>query len=76
MCTALYNRMAKTKSKTGSSDNVRKRRKEKTVSKKTNPFELKINRQKHDIMGRKATKFDHGRPGVSRMKAMDKVSSR
>lgn len=65
--------MAKTKGKVGFSDDVRKRRKDKSASEKTNPFELKVNRQKHNIMGRKATKFDHGRPGVSRMKAMDKV---
>ncbi|XP_014791596.1 PREDICTED: nucleolar protein 14 [Calidris pugnax] len=38
---------------------------------KSNPFEVKINRQKFDILGRK-TKNDVGLPGVSRSKAIKK----
>lgn len=39
---------------------------------KSNPFEVKVNRQKFDILGRK-TKNDVGLPGVSRSKAIKKV---
>ncbi|XP_021406358.2 nucleolar protein 14 [Lonchura striata] len=38
---------------------------------KSNPFEVKVNRQKFDILGRK-TKNDVGLPGVSRSKAIQK----
>ncbi|XP_067656248.1 nucleolar protein 14-like [Haliotis asinina] len=37
--------------------------------KKTNPFEVKVNRQKHQVLGRKIAKHDRGLPGVSRSKA-------
>ncbi|XP_071089794.1 nucleolar protein 14-like isoform X2 [Haliotis cracherodii] len=37
--------------------------------KKTNPFEVKVNRQKHQVLGRKVAKHDRGLPGVSRSKA-------
>lgn len=40
--------------------------------KKPNPFEVHINRVKHDVVGRKS-KFDRGLPGVSRAKAVKKV---
>ncbi|NWV25589.1 NOP14 protein, partial [Origma solitaria] len=39
----------------------------------SNPFEVKVNRQKFDILGRK-TKNDVGLPGVSRSKAIKKRS--
>jgi hypothetical protein len=39
-----------------------------------NPFELKINRQKYDILGRKASKTEKGMPGVARSKALKKVN--
>lgn len=39
---------------------------------KSNPFEVKVNRQKFNILGRK-TKNDVGLPGVSRSKAIKKV---
>lgn len=39
---------------------------------RSNPFEVKVNRQKFDILGRK-TKNDVGLPGVSRSKAIKKV---
>ncbi|MEQ2205896.1 hypothetical protein XENOCAPTIV_017549, partial [Xenoophorus captivus] len=38
---------------------------------KNNPFEVKINRKKFDVLGRKA-KHDVGLPGVSRSKAINK----
>ncbi|XP_068132460.1 nucleolar protein 14 [Hyperolius riggenbachi] len=37
-----------------------------------NPFEVKINKQKFDVLGRKSTKHDVGLPGVSKSKAMKK----
>lgn len=42
---------------------------------KNNPFEVKINRKKFDVLGRKS-KHDVGLPGVSRSKANNKVSKR
>lgn len=38
-----------------------------------NPFDMKINRQKHEILGRKVSKHDKGMPGLSRTKAFQKV---
>ena len=64
--------MAKTKNKKqGMSEKVRKKKNE--GEKKINPFEIKFNRQKHDVLGRKLTKDDRGMPGVSRSKAFKKV---
>lgn len=40
--------------------------------KKHNPFEIHINRVKHDVIGRKS-KNDFGLPGISRAKAVKKV---
>nr|XP_039258830.1 nucleolar protein 14-like [Styela clava] len=62
------------KPKKGIADKVRKAKqaKKKNVFKvHSNPFEVKINKQKHNIMGRK-TKHDRGLPGVSRSKANKK----
>lgn len=53
-------------------DKVRSKRR-KTES-KVNPFEVKFNRQKHEILGRKISKFDKGLPGLSRSKALKKVN--
>ncbi|XP_067943057.1 nucleolar protein 14-like [Watersipora subatra] len=39
---------------------------------RTNPFEIKINKQKHKVLGKNLTKFDKGLPGVSRSKAIKK----
>ncbi|KAL2099615.1 hypothetical protein ACEWY4_004009 [Coilia grayii] len=50
-------------------DKVRKTKTSKEI--KNNPFEVKINRKKFDILGRK-TKHDVGLPGVSRSKAINK----
>ena len=41
---------------------------------KNNPFEIHTNKRKHDILGRKL-KHDRGLPGISRSKAIKKVSS-
>lgn len=38
---------------------------------KVNPFEVKVNKQRHDVLGRKS-KSDRGLPGVSRNKAIKK----
>ena len=40
---------------------------------KINPFEVKINRQKHQVVGGKLMIHDRGMPGVSRSKAIEKV---
>jgi len=42
-------------------------------TKEINPFELKVNRQKHEVLGRKISKTDKGMPGMSRSKAIKKV---
>jgi len=42
-------------------------------TREVNPFELKVNRQKHEVLGRKISKTDKGKPGVSRSKAVKKV---
>lgn len=49
-------------------------RKKHKSEKKVNPFEVKINRQKHNVLGRKISKHDRGMPGLSRSKALNKVS--
>jgi len=43
--------------------------------KKQNPFEIKVNKQKHDVLGRKTGKSERGNPGVSRAKASKKVNN-
>ena len=50
-------------------------RKMKSKVNQVNPFELKINRQKHEILGRKISKMEKGAPGVARSKALKKVIS-
>lgn len=40
---------------------------------KENPFEIRVNRSKHDNLGRRA-RHEKGLPGVSRSKAIEKVS--
>jgi len=69
--------MAKSKRKKGVSDKVRLAKTKQNALKKIgieqrNPFEVKINRQKHKILGRKL-KHDRGLPGVSRSKSTKKV---
>lgn len=62
--------MAKAK-KRGLSDKVRNKKNHTTE--KVNPFEVKFNRQKHNVLGRKISKHDKGMPGLSRSKAIKKV---
>jgi len=40
-----------------------------------NPFEIRRNRKKHDVIGQKSARDCTGRPGLSRSKAIDKVSA-
>lgn len=62
--------MGKPPKKRSLSDKVRKAKT--TTEIKNNPFEVKINRKKFDVLGRKS-KHDVGLPGVSRSKAITKV---
>jgi len=73
--------MAKTKKVKGKgelSDRIRKRKANRKIETaqtvRTNPFEIKINRQKHKVIGKHLTKYDKGIPGISRSKAFKKVS--
>ncbi|KAM4635490.1 nucleolar protein 14 isoform 1-T2 [Polymixia lowei] len=61
--------MGKAPKKKNVADKVRKAKT--TTEIKNNPFEVKINRKKFDVLGRK-TKHDVGLPGVSRSKAINK----
>uniref|UniRef100_A0A4W6CFT4 NOP14 nucleolar protein homolog (yeast) n=1 Tax=Lates calcarifer TaxID=8187 RepID=A0A4W6CFT4_LATCA len=61
--------MGKAPKKRNLADKVRKTKTSTEI--KNNPFEVKINRKKFDILGRK-TKHDVGLPGVSRSKAINK----
>lgn len=55
------------------SDKVRSRQKLVQKKVKVNPFEVKVNKIKHHVLGRKISKHDKGMPGLSRSKAMEKV---
>ncbi|KAM3599746.1 uncharacterized protein V6R79_010723 [Siganus canaliculatus] len=61
--------MGKPPKKRNLADKVRKTKTSTQI--KNNPFEVKINRKKFDVLGRK-TKHDVGLPGVSRSKAITK----
>lgn len=63
--------MGKVPKKRSLADKVRKTKT--SIEIKNNPFEVKINRKKFDVLGRKS-KHDVGLPGVSRSKAINKVS--
>lgn len=62
--------MGKPSEKRSVADKVRKAKTSTEI--KNNPFEVKINRKKFDVLGRKV-KHDVGLPGVSRSKAITKV---
>ena len=69
--------MTKKKKAVGFSDKVRYAKKKNSFSNKVkliqaNPFEVKINKKKHNILGRKL-KHDRGLPGISRSKSLKKV---
>ena len=53
-------------------DNVATAKKAKVA---INPFEVRRNRKKHDVIGQKSARDSIGRPGLSRSKAIDKVST-
>ena len=38
-----------------------------------NPFEIRVNRKKHEVIGQKTKSDAGGRPGLSRSKAIEKV---
>uniref|UniRef100_A0A3B5KYW4 NOP14 nucleolar protein homolog (yeast) n=1 Tax=Xiphophorus couchianus TaxID=32473 RepID=A0A3B5KYW4_9TELE len=61
--------MGKAPKKKNLADKVRKAKAASEI--KNNPFEVKINRKKFDVLGRKS-KHDVGLPGVSRSKAISK----
>ncbi|CAL8317522.1 unnamed protein product [Lota lota] len=61
--------MVKPQQKRSVADKVRKSKTSADI--KNNPFEVKINRKKFEVLGRK-TKHDVGLPGVSRSKAINK----
>lgn len=67
----------KPKNKKNLSDKVRNkssmRRHNLSEAVRKNPFEIKVNKQKHKVIGKKLTKYDKGIPGVSRSKAIKKV---
>ena len=52
------------------SKNVALAKKRKTT---VNPFEVRVNRKKHDVIGQKTKSDAGGRPGLSRSKAIEKV---
>ncbi|XP_066277879.1 nucleolar protein 14-like isoform X1 [Branchiostoma lanceolatum] len=57
---------------TSKADFVRKNKKKAQTDVKSNPFEVRINKQKHTVLGKKLRRFDKGMPGVSRSKAIKK----
>lgn len=63
--------MVKANIKRNSSDKVNSK-KNKDNKPSLNPFEVHINKQKHNVLGQKL-KNDRGLPGVSRAKAIKKV---
>lgn len=67
----------KSKNSTSLADQVRGKKQSRQMgvsdAVRKNPFEMKINRQKHSVVGKKLSKFDKGIPGVSRSKAVKKV---
>ncbi|KAL5022325.1 hypothetical protein ScPMuIL_001480 [Solemya velum] len=60
------------KKKKNSAESVSSKKQKQKSEKKVNPFEVKFNRQKHNVLGRKISKHDRGMPGLSRSKALNK----
>ena len=52
------------------SNNVVTKKKKKTT---INPFEVRLNRKKHEVIGQKNKSDAAGRPGLSRSRAIEKV---
>ena len=40
---------------------------------KVNPFELRVKKRKHHVLGQRGTRGERGMPGVSRARAIEKV---
>ena len=51
-----------------------KKKTPKKDDKKSNPFEVRVNKKKHEVLGQRS-RSDKGLPGVARSKAMKKVES-
>ena len=60
------------KAKSSKVEQRRRKSHKKDAAVRSNPFELRINKQKFAIIGRKS-KNDKGLPGLSRSKAIKKV---
>ena len=73
---SVDDKMAKTKKKKQLTEKMAKARRQKSSKSAVNPFEVKVNRQKHQVLNRKLTRHDKGTPGVSRSKAIKRVSVR
>ena len=43
------------------------------VAESINPFELRVNKRKHHVLGQRGARGERGMPGVSRAKAIEKV---
>eukprot|EP00794_Sanderia_malayensis_P005526 gene5526-6211_t len=63
--------MGKNKPKAALVEQRRRKKKKPASIVQTNPFEIRINKEKHSILGRKS-KHDKGLPGLSRSKAITK----
>ena len=64
--------MGKPKAKHAAAVVARKKDRGKESVTKNNPFEVRVNRKKHDVLGQ-SIKSGRGLPGVSRSKAIQKV---
>ena len=64
--------MPSKKRKKASAAAVVANKKRKVETKQLNPFEVRVNRKKHDVLGQRG-KNDKGLPGISRSKAIQKV---
>ena len=69
--------MAKSKKRAAAASVVARKKKRRVESSepKNNPFEVRVNRRKHDVLGQKM-KSGRGLPGVARSRAVQKVRRR
>lgn len=68
--------MGKPRSKVSASEVVaRKKKRAKHGDPSSNPFEVRVNRRKHDVLGQKI-RSGRGLPGVARSRAVQKVTGR
>jgi nucleolar protein 14 len=66
---AKLKKKKKVKKSSGSASVISKSRPKET---KSNPFEIRTNRRKYDVLGQKRERGEMGRPGVSRSRAIEK----